>query len=383
MSVSSDCERCGSLPGESVSGPSFARALLERTSMSGQLAPSGQELTACSAANGSSLDEVLGQVVEAVRQAAFAGEIEACLRKDGQCRALPPAAFENPKVVSIALWEGRFELHPLWPDEWQDWNGSDWALDGACLDATAAHVGKLPTVRPFRAMPADLARNPMRLLQRVPRDRTMVPLAEAVTWIAFGLALEARRLERAIAWGALCRGNLKEAQQRIDEGAKTLIEAGARDTIAFQGRHIVDGSTDGVLTERITSLRLADFAQFVVEGANELHYGSGCHRWHPNPAWTSSRHTARTDYFADVTVERSGLMKLFPQRSQPAANRQLDREALIASAKELRRLRPGISRGSVALSLAAELPVNPTTGKPRDTRHIERIIGCLWEGESS
>ncbi len=351
--------------------------------MGGQLEPSGEELTICRAANGASFDEGLGQVVEAVRQAAFAGEITACLRKDDQCRALPPAAFENPKVVGIALWEGRFELHPLWPDEWQDWNGSDWTLGGAGLDATAAHIGKLPKVRPFRDMPTDLARNPVRLLQRVPRDRTTVPLAEAVTWIAFGLALDARRLERAIAWGALCRGNLKEAQQRIDEGAKALIEAGASDKIAFLGRHFGDGSTEGALTERIPSVRLADFAQYVVEGANELHYGSGCHRWHPNPAWTSSRHTARTDYFADVSVERSGLMKLFPQRAQPAANRQLDRDALIASAEELRRRQPGISRGSAALSLAAELPANPTTGKPRDTRHIERIIGCLWEGESS
>jgi hypothetical protein len=62
------------------------------------------------------------------------------------------------------------------------------------------------------------------------------------------------------------------------------------------------------------------------------------------------------------------------------ANRKLDHDKIIEQAAEMRTERSLISIGSAAASIVAELPPNPKTGKPRDKRHIERIIAHLWEG---
>lgn len=62
------------------------------------------------------------------------------------------------------------------------------------------------------------------------------------------------------------------------------------------------------------------------------------------------------------------------------ANRQLRHDEIISKAVELLKAQPNLSKGSAALSIVAELPRNPRTGKRRDTRHIERMIAHLWEG---
>lgn len=65
-----------------------------------------------------------------------------------------------------------------------------------------------------------------------------------------------------------------------------------------------------------------------------------------------------------------------------AANRQLDHARIIEKAAKMLREQPTLSKGSAAASIVADLPLNPRTKKPRDTRHIERMIAHLWEGES-
>jgi hypothetical protein len=65
-----------------------------------------------------------------------------------------------------------------------------------------------------------------------------------------------------------------------------------------------------------------------------------------------------------------------------AANRQLDHASIIEKAAKMKREQPNLSKGSAAASIVADLPPNPRTKRPRDTRHIERIIAHLWEGES-
>lgn len=62
------------------------------------------------------------------------------------------------------------------------------------------------------------------------------------------------------------------------------------------------------------------------------------------------------------------------------ANRKLNHDEIIRQAATMRDAQSAISKGSAAASIVAELPPNPKSGKPRDTRHIERIIAHLWEG---
>lgn len=90
----------------------------------------------------------------------------------------------------------------------------------------------------------------------------------------------------------------------------------------------------------------------------------------------------------DIAVHRESLAAKFQPRSIVLTelgdivppNRQLNHAKIIEQAASMLTARPGISKGSAAASIVADLPRNPKTGKPRDTRHIERIIAHLWEG---
>lgn len=78
---------------------------------------------------------------------------------------------------------------------------------------------------------------------------------------------------------------------------------------------------------------------------------------------------------------RSDTLKNKKKGGDVPANRQLDHEKIISQVADMLRQQPGLSIGSAAASIVAELPPNRKTGKPRDTRNIERIIAHLWEGK--
>lgn len=58
--------------------------------------------------------------------------------------------------------------------------------------------------------------------------------------------------------------------------------------------------------------------------------------------------------------------------------RALNHEEIRGKVAEWLIAQPNLSIGSAALSLSHELPPNQTTGKPRDARHIEKIISDLF-----
>lgn len=94
------------------------------------------------------------------------------------------------------------------------------------------------------------------------------------------------------------------------------------------------------------------------------------------------------DGYREVEVLFSDLSRQFPLGStnSTASNgpprsgrkRSLDHEAIRDQARELRHEQSSISIGSAAASIVTDLPANPKTGKPRDTRGIERIISPIW-----
>jgi len=84
-----------------------------------------------------------------------------------------------------------------------------------------------------------------------------------------------------------------------------------------------------------------------------------------------------------IRVPRTALLKLFPPEQNIPANRQLSHEAIRKRARKMRKERSTLSIGAAAASIVAELPPNPRTKKPRDQRHIERIIAPIWKGGES
>lgn len=97
------------------------------------------------------------------------------------------------------------------------------------------------------------------------------------------------------------------------------------------------------------------------------------------------------DAYNALCVDSTEAMKLIKRLAgSPEAcegptsppNRQLDHDEIIQRASELLADQPLLSIGSAAASIVVELPPNARSGKPRDQRHIERMIAHLWEGDS-
>ncbi len=98
-------------------------------------------------------------------------------------------------------------------------------------------------------------------------------------------------------------------------------------------------------------------------------------------SWTEFYHP-----YDRIIVEEARVRAIWlPLDAQegPPPNRQLNHDDIIGQATVMRSAQPRISKGSAAASIVADLPPNPRTGKPRDTRNIERIIAHLWGGGDS
>lgn len=472
-------------------------------------------------------------------------------------KALPKAAFAHLSETRNALQLGPIDLDPLWPAEWWPWSSKHWAVPKAEFEAWMAS----PQPVSLDDLPPDMASafdgTVVPLTFREPSARARVSLSEAVSWIAFGIALEPMQFEMALHWERLENGDIKAVQRKVTQAVADLVAAGADSRVAFTGRHVASHWEKGATNDVIAPLKLEDYKAFII-GRDDLHYGEGLHRtyrakndsqlhfserrdlltevkvsrddlmaqfpsksswkstdngspygpiywadfgadevpalqrhleaatrdewwtWPEAIAWVGSRDAkhiatlrhwatlfswegdrdivlggqhqiasmhcpspreAEADLFAaiergavatigrrdldapagplekerwrggavvysggaaqlvnakskltrwafDIAVRRGDLVDTFPAEMQSAivaggkvpANRQLDHNEIVGWAASMLAKQPGISKGSAAASIVADLPKNPRTKKPRDTRHIERIIAHLWEG---
>lgn len=80
--------------------------------------------------------------------------------------------------------------------------------------------------------------------------------------------------------------------------------------------------------------------------------------------------------------EAAAFLKMRGIRPSTSPNRTLDHDAIRQRATDLRIAQSGISKGSTAASIIAELGPSPRTGNNFDQRHIERLIAPLWAGDS-
>lgn len=254
-------------------------------------------------------------------------------------------------------------------------------------------------------------------MRETPSDH--VSLTEALTWIAFGELIPSDDLRKQIEgdWPVdteCTEERLQRFFSRIEE-PRPLVpgfgyfqdrERGLKKlSLAWRGLRRGVGSGAIQMWGRYTSnftladARLADavtltpeilmvFRQFDVTtgGIRRWPEGSPDVLWENHPssfgrefASFSGDERARDGYLL-IQIATPGLFKSYPSDDAIPANRQLNHTQIISRAEAMRAERPGISKGSVAASIVAELGSNPRTKKPRDQRGIERIIGHLWEG---
>ncbi len=261
------------------------------------------------------------RVVAIFQRAICTGELGASWFDGVSFREIPRSAFQRRGIAYRAIFDGRVEVDPSWPDDWQHWNYHGWAIPKDAFDTWLAsgrplELDALPNV----GAQAEIAP----INRRFPSDARRVSLSEAVTWIAFGMALDSERLARAVQWGRLCDGDLRAAQGKLEKAATALLTAGTDGQIAFIGRHVESRDQRGSLTRPIDPLALADYRLIEIYHHDSLHYGTGFKHEYRTPIDTILHGSDRDDYYSEVAVERAELMKLFPANEPDAAQTKND-----------------------------------------------------------
>ena len=297
------------------------RALIEAHLASDEIAPWLGEFcveeyrrvvgcTEAEARNSIKLEEHLTAVFQ---RAILTGALSASSFDGHAFKALPKAAFVHLSVARNALQMGVLDLDPLWPDEWWPWSSRHWAVPKGEFEAWMA------SQEPTRLddLPADMALaydgTVTPLTFREPSPRARVSLSEAVSWVAFGIALEPVQFEMALHWERLENGDLREVQRKVTQAVADIVAAGADSRIAFSGRHVASLWEKGATNDLIDPLKLEDYKAFTI-GRDDLNYGEGLHRTYRAKNDSHLHSSERRDLFTEVKVSRDNLMAQFPRQ---------------------------------------------------------------------
>lgn len=249
------------------------------------------------------------RIVASMQGALLDGTLVASVSDGRKTRPLPPAAFEGEATVRNVFRTGTLEIDPLWPDDWQDWNGQSCWFPEAEFEEWVASLTAIRAEVPPPNHSA-LAGDPIQPLSVRPLpNRSRVALSEAITWRAFDLALDANRTERAIRWGRLCGGDLAAAVHHMEVAANFILDAGADGKISFYGRHEKRLGVSAAHTQQMDPLQLGDYGQAMILTHDHLYFGRGIAILHGENNKVIGLNCGREDVFTHVTVSRNDLIK--------------------------------------------------------------------------
>lgn len=240
----------------------------------------------------------------------LSGAVRAHFSDGLESRDVPGWAWAGAERNEHVWFEGRLPLDVFMPDEWQRWSCHSVYLD---RDAFTDWMESLPlhdpADLPALPVPYDAQSKPEPVKKRPPPDAPFVTLSEALTWIAFGFALNRDSLDRAISGNAFDATDPKAALS--DAMARLAIRAGGGQ-IAARGKYVESHSTDEnkVLTAPIDPVRFEDFAQFDIL-YDGLRYGTGL-TWNKGGSALERALQDRGDAFRSVKISRADLLKYFP-----------------------------------------------------------------------
>ena len=210
-----------------------------------------------------------------------------------------------------ALIMGNDFLHPLAPPEVRRWAWLPVQVEGAEFmrwlesDAVEDQTG-FPELPPAY----DEASRPAYVTRLEPPDKPNVSLAQALSWLAFGISMDAQNLASALGAGVLGTSRT-DAHRRLEQATDRLVTAGTGG-LPMLGKFVpMHGDYDAALTARVEPERLEDFRQFDVT-FDGLRYGTGVSWDWTDPGVTTLARAlpATTHRFVDVKVDRQRLMAL-------------------------------------------------------------------------
>ena len=246
----------------------------------------------------------------------LSGAVQAHFSDGLESRDVPGWAWVGAERNEHVWYEGRLPLDVFLPDEWQRWSCHSVYLDRDAftkwMDSQTLYD---PADLPALPLPYDSQSKPEPVKKRLPSDAPFVTLSEALTWIAFGFALDRDSLDRAISGNAF---DATDPQAALSDAIARLAIRASGGQIAARGKYVESHSTDEskVLTAPIDPVRFEDFAQFDIL-YDGLRYGTGL-TWNKEGSALERVLQDRRDAFRSVKVSRADLLKLFPDQDDTA-----------------------------------------------------------------
>ena len=253
-----------------------------------------------------------------MRRALLTGDLNAYLVKDGRSHPLPGWAWDNASAAENAFHFNRLPLNPLLDhglEEFGDWRCfvSRAELKAWLGRSDISDIGDLPKL----PTPYDQAARPDQLTYREPQNRQYIELAQALTWIAFGISLSRDEFNLVASCGF---GPFAEVGWSDDFHAAlaSFADQASAGNIRVRGRYVSNYSDHTAAAQAdtvyLTDTQLRDFARFdSLHGG--LERGAGL-------AWeTEALEEAlngRNDGWREVEVSRADLMKVFDRQDETA-----------------------------------------------------------------
>ncbi|MET3287036.1 UNVERIFIED_ORG: hypothetical protein ABIC34_003857 [Sphingomonas sp. 1057] len=246
---------------------------------------------------------------EALIYALLSGRLQAQYVDDGGAIAVPGWAWEPVHRGDIVWGTSRLRLDGLMPDEWNRWSGAVVYVGreafGRWLDGVNWQRVETAANRPSAF---DASQRPQPIKRRLPSDAPFIPLSEALTWIAFGVALDHDRLGRALDYQSLVAA---DGFQKLSVATAQLCAVGTDGAIEFRGKHqrSYKQTEAAIAVSVIDPIHLHSYASFNLTH-DGLDFGSGISGYTPDDHRLSLSDYPRDCYWR-VTVNRAALLAYF------------------------------------------------------------------------
>ena len=244
-------------------------------------------------------------------RAMLVGSLRGWFLDGGERWQIPGWAWADQGGDWRALIIGNDFLHPLAPPEVRRWAWLPVQVERAEFMRWLG-TDEIADQTDFPELPPayDEASRPPYVTRLELPDRPNVSLAHALSWLAFGISLDAQSLASALGAGVL-GASRTDAHRRLEQATDRLVTAGTGG-LPMLGKFVpMHGDYGAALTARIEPERLEDFRQFDVT-FDGLRYGTGVSWDWTDPGVTSLARVlpATTHRFVDVKVDRQRLMAL-------------------------------------------------------------------------
>jgi hypothetical protein len=147
-------------------------------------------------------------------------------------------------------------------------------------------------------------------VSRAPSTTSFVPLSDALSWIAFGIAMNPELMFHLLSLDSYAG---KIPQEAIRQAVTSLLAIAGDGRIALRGKYRENREVDDryLDTLDIQPIKLADFRRYQ-HLYDALCYGDGPSSWRHETGINELFASGRRDAFVGVTVNRAELLREFP-----------------------------------------------------------------------